>query len=198
MALSGDALASLEQVKAYLDKTSTDDDALLEGLIEAVSAQFNTFTGRKLRARAYGHDPAGDDYSPDNTILDGSGHAELLLPQYPIVSLSGLEIGGAAHPTETVHIDRQAGVIRLASGVFSRGLANVKLAYTAGFEVIPADLAQAAVEQSVVRFQQSFAGQGRLGLAARTVADGTVSFRDGELLPQVRAVLERYVNRSLL
>ena len=31
MALSGDALASLEQVKAYLDKTSTDDDALLEG-----------------------------------------------------------------------------------------------------------------------------------------------------------------------
>ena len=89
-------------------------------------------------------------------------------------------------------------MIRLASGVFSRGLANVKLAYTAGFEVIPADLAQAAVEQSVVRFQQSFAGQGRLGLAARTVADGTVSFRDGELLPQVRAVLERYVNRSLL
>lgn len=198
MALSGDALTGLEQVKAYLDKTSTGDDALLEGLIEAVSAQFNAFTGRKLRARAYGYDPASEDYSPDNAVLDGSGHAELLLPQYPVGGLTSLEIDGVGHAVNVVNIDHQAGVIRLSSGLFTRGSANVKLAYTAGFDVIPADLAQAAVEQTVVRYQQSYAGQGRLGLAARTVADGTVSFRDGELLPQVRSVLQRYINRSLL
>lgn len=198
MALSGDALAGLDQVKAYLDKTSTDDDALLSGLIEAVSAQFNTYTGRKLRARAYGFDPVVDDYSPDWAILDGSGHAELLLPQYPAVSVSALEIDGVAHDVSCLNIDHHAGVIRLKNGMFPRGSANVKLAYMAGFEVIPADLSQAAVEQTVVRYQQSYAGQGRLGISSRTVADGTVSFHDGELLPQVRAVLSRYVNRCLL
>lgn len=198
MALSDNALTGLDEVKVYLAKTSDDDDALLEGLIEAVSAQFNGFTGRNLRARAYDFEPSAADYAPAEAVLDGSGHAEMILPQYPIVAINALYIDGLLYPAAAYFSDPAAGVLRLASGFFPRGTANVKLRYRAGFEVIPADLAQAAVEQTVVRYQQSYAGQGRLGVQARTLADGSVSFSDGEMLPQVRSVLERYKARGVL
>ncbi|ADK86637.1 hypothetical protein Deba_3284 [Desulfarculus baarsii DSM 2075] len=198
MALSGDALTGLEAVKAYLAKTSDDDDTLLEGLIEAVSAQFNSFTGRKLRARDYHYDPTSPAHDPAAAVLAGSGYAELILPQYPVVGISELWLDNALLAPSAYAVDAAAGVLRRLSGVFGRGVANVRLAYRAGLEVVPADLSQAAVEQTVVRYQQSYAGQGRLGLLARTLADGSVSYRDGELLPQARAVLERYKSRGLL
>lgn len=198
MALSGNALTGLEQVKLYLAKASDGDDPLLEGLIEAVSAQFNGFTGRKLRARDYDHDPASANYAPDDAVLDGNGHAAIVLPQYPLVSIAELRLDGVVLPADSYVLDRAAGVVRLTSGLFGRGAANLRLRYRAGFEVIPADLAQAAVEQTATRFQQSYAGQGRLGVAARTMADGTVSYHDGALLPQIKAVLQRYKSRGLL
>jgi short subunit dehydrogenase-like uncharacterized protein len=72
------------------------------------------------------------------------------------------------------------------------------VAYRAGFDSVPADLAQACLEQAAMRFQESGAGQGRLGVSARTLADGSVSYQGQALLPQVTAVLDRYRNRSLL
>lgn len=203
MALSIDALTSLAQVKQYLGLSAATHDALLEGLIEAVSAQFNAFCGRKLMARDYSHLSQDAAYDPDNALLSGSGYPELLLPQYPVISLSSLVVEGRGIGASTGGgvgwlLDSGAGVLSLIGTIFPRGGHNVGLAYRAGFTAAPPDLAQAAVEQSAVRFQESAAGQGRLGVSARTLADGSVSYHSGEVLPQVRAVLERYRNRSLL
>ncbi|BEQ16784.1 head-tail connector protein [Desulfoferula mesophila] len=203
MALSIDALTSLAQVKQYLGLSAATHDALLEGLIEAVSAQFNAFCGRKLMARDYSHVSGDAAYDPDNALLSGSGYPELLLPQYPVINLSSLVVEGRSlAPSENGStgwlLDAGAGVLSLIGLVFPRGSHNLGVVYRAGFGAAPADLAQAAVEQSAMRFQESAAGQGRLGISARTLADGSVSYHSGELLPQVRAVLERYRNRSLL
>ncbi|MBU1275206.1 MAG: phage gp6-like head-tail connector protein [Proteobacteria bacterium] len=203
MALTSDALTSLAQVKQYLGLSATTHDALLEGLVEAISAQFNAFCGRKLMARDYSHLSQDPAYDPDNALLSGSGYPELLLPQYPILSLTALKVEGrdisASEGGGTGWVlDSGAGVLGLLGQVFPRGAHNVGLVYRAGFASAPPDLAQAAVEQTAVRFQESAAGQGRLGVSARTLADGSVSYHSGALLPQVKAVLERYRNRSLL
>lgn len=203
MALSIDALTSLAQVKQYLGLSATTHDALLEGLIEAVSAQFNAFCGRKLMARDYSHLSESPTYDPDNALLSGSGYPELLLPQYPVISLTTMVVEGRSISASTGGgvgwlLDSGAGVLSLIGMIFPRGGHNVGLVYRAGFGTAPPDLAQAAVEQSAVRFQESAAGQGRLGVSARTLADGSVSYHSGALLPQVKAVLERYRNRSLL
>jgi len=202
MALSQDALTTLAGVKEYLALASSDHDPLLERLIEAVSAQFNAFCDRKLMARDYSYDSGDDAYDPDNALLSGSGYPELLLPQYPVISLStlavdGREIAPASGGSGWV-LDAGAGVLTLLDGVFPRGRHNVGLVYRAGFAAAPPDLAQAAIEQAAIRFQESGAGHGRLGVSARTLADGSVSYHASALLPQVKAVLDRYRNRSLL
>ncbi len=203
MALTIDALTSLAQVKQYLGLSAATHDALLEGLIEVVSAQFNAFCGRKLMARDYSHLSESPAFDPDNALLSGAGYPELLLPQYPVLSLTTLVVAGQTIPASSDGglgwvLDAGAGVLSLVGMVFPRQPHNVGLVYRAGFSAAPPDLAQAAVEQSAVRFQESAAGQGRLGISARTLADGSVSYHSGELLPQVKAVLERYRNRSLL
>lgn len=199
-------LAALEDLKRYLQISGQEHDDLLASLLRAVSAQFAAHTGRVLAARAYSPDPASPDHDPDNAILDGNGHPDLLLPQYPVLELLSLAVDGQAVPPAAPGggasagylLDRAAGVLSLAAGIFSRGKANVLVAYRAGFAAIPADLAQAALEQAAVRFQESAAGQGRLGVTARTLADGSLSYAASPLLPQVAAVLERYRSRSLL
>ena len=202
MALSADALTTLAAVKSYLGLNSVDNDTLIEGFIEAVSAMFNSYCDRKLTARDYSYLSQDQAYDPDNALLSGSGYPELLLPQYPVVSLTTLLVDGQAKSPASGNsgyvIDASAGVISLLGEVFPRGPHNVSLVYRAGFETVPADLAQAAVEQSTIRFQESAAGKGRLGVSARTLADGSVSYHSSALLPQVKAVLDRYRNRSLL
>ena len=204
MALSDDALTTVEQVKNYLQIASSDHDDLFEQFIEAVSSQFMNYTGRKLTARDYSPDGESADYDPDNAVLSGHGHPELILPQYPVVSVSAVSLDGvfltAAEPGDFSGwlVDKSAGVLVRLDGVFTRGQANVLVTYRAGFATVPPDLAQAAVMQSAVRFQDSAAGHGRLGITARTLADGSVSYTDQALLPQVKEILDRYRNRSLL
>lgn len=204
MALSADALCSLAQLKEYLQVSSSEHDSFIEGLIEAVSARFMAYTGRKLTARDYSPDPEDENHDQDNAILSGTGHRELLLPQYPVTALSTLLLDGrAVTQAQTGYasgwvLDQAAGVVSLLSQVFPMGSHNVQITYRAGFETAPPDLAQAAVEQSAVLFQESSVGHGRLGISARTLADGSVSYSQKTLLPQVAAVLDRYRNRSLL
>lgn len=204
MALSDQALTSVQALKDYLKLTSDENDALLECLIEAVSAHFAAHTGRHLTARVYSPEPASPDFDPDNAVLDGSGYPELLLPQYPVQALASLSLEGVAlQPAQAPGqpgwvLDRSAGVLSLVSAVFTRGRQNVAVSYRAVFDKIPAELAQACLEQAAMRFQESGAGQGRLGVSARNLADGSVSYQGQAMLPQVTAVLDRYRNRSLL
>ena len=198
MALSDRALTSLAALKQYLAVQGDRHDALLESLIEAVSAQFEHYTGRRLAARDYSWREDDAAYDPDNARLDGGGRPELVLPQYPLVSLGEVVVDGAALELDRVALDRAAGVLTRKDGVFPRGRANLGLVYRAGYTTLPPDLSQAALEQAAARFQESAAGHGRLGISARTLADGSVSYTVSALLPQVREVLDRYRKRSLL
>lgn len=204
MALSSDALTTLADLKQYLELSTAENDDLLERLIEAVSARFNRHTGRNLAARDYSPDPEDAAHDPDNAVLGGSGRAELILPQYPVISLTSLAVDGRAVPSSAGPgqpgwvLDRAAGVLAWRGGVFPAGVGNVEVAYRAGYAAIPPDLAQAALEQAAMAFADSTAGGGRLGQSGRSLADGSVSYSAGGLLPQVKDVLGRYLRRSPL
>ncbi len=197
-------LCELAGLKDYLGIASDEHDTFLGGLIQAVGAQFAAFTGRRLAVRDYSPDPSAAAYDPDNAVLSGQGHPEFLLPQYPVQTVSSLTLDGVALAPAVADgstgylVERAAGLLVRLDGVFSPGRGNLRVAYRAGFDPLPADLAQAALEQTAIRFQESAHGHGRLGISAKTLADGSLSYATGALLPQVREVLERYRNRSLL
>jgi hypothetical protein len=205
MALGPYALTTLGDLKAYLNITGSENDGLLEALIERVSELFCEFTNRNIAARDYHWDPEEEDYDPSAALLDGNGLRVIQLPQYPVNSITALLVNSMAIPraggySESGWIDdgtlKASGLLRLRSFVFSRGEANVALAYNAGYLTVPKDLAQAAIEQAAFKFQEGF--KGRLGVGQRSFPPGSIKLETGEFLPQVREVLERYTRRVVL
>lgn len=197
-------LITLTDLKDFLGLTDITHDILLSRIIERVSSVFDDETRRKLAARDYTYDSTSADYDPDNAVLDGNGRDRLALPQYPVNSLSTLkintfEIDERADVFSTGWVlDRKNGIITLAGYLFTEGLSNIDLVYNAGYATVPADLEGAAVEQSAWVFKQSTPGGALLGVSGKTLADGSIQFTSKELLPSVRATIERYKKRFAL
>ncbi len=80
MPVGVNALTTWERAKAVLG-FSYDQQEEVEFLIDAVSSTANRISGRKLKARDYG-----------DLRVDGSGSNTLLLPEYPIVSVTALYV----------------------------------------------------------------------------------------------------------
>ena len=201
MSLSDYSLCSLSSLQDFMGITGFKNAGMLERCINRATALFEAVTRRKLAARDYSYDSDSDDYDADNAILDGTGRNELVLPQYPINSLSTLRIDtleiderSGVFDTGWV-LDKQNGIIRLQGLVFSPGYKNIDIAYNAGFSTIPDDLAEAAMEQAAWFFKQSAPGGNLLGVSAKNLADGSISYTARDLLPGVKPVLETYKKR---
>ncbi len=202
MAVGTYALTSLEALKRYLNLTVDTYDTLLEELIDRATAQIEEYTDRKIKARDYSYDSDSDDYDSDNAVLDGNGLQELALPQYPIVSVTTVRISELSIDESTgVYLsgwfaDKKRGILRLRGYEFTKGRANIELEYSAGFASIPDELAQAAIEQASWMYRQSPKGLGLLGVESRSMGDGSsISYVSGDLLPQVKRMVERYRKR---
>ena len=203
MAVGEYALITLIQLKTYMKLTIDDNDELLENLIDRTTSLFEDFTSRNLKARDYSYDSESDDYDQDNAVLDGNDKNQIILPQYPVNSVSTLrinevEISARAGYTQGYIIDRNTGILRLSGYVFSQGMANIEIEYNAGYSSVPDTLIQACIEQSAWKYKQSVPGGALLGVNSRQLADGSVSYATKELLPEVRMVLEKYKKRFAL
>lgn len=205
MSLGTYALITLADLEEYANITITDHEPLLERLIDAATGLFETYTRRKLKARGFSYDSDSDDYDPDNAILDGTGTDELALPQYPINSVATLRINETAIDARAslynygYVIDKAGGILRLTGYLFSKGMANIELAYNAGLSAIPDDLQQACIEQVVWMYKQSAVGGNLLGMAEKNLPDGTTSYAirgleytGSGLLPEVKAKIDQY------
>ena len=201
MSLGTYALTTLAHLKEAMGVTHSTNDELLERGIDAVTSRFETETRRKLKARDYSYVATADAYDADNAILDGNDRDHLVLPQYPIVSLTTLRINETAI-TERSSIygcgwvlDKKNGVVMLNCYLFSKGRRNIELVYNAGLTTVPDDLANACIEQALWSFKQSIPGGNLLGVASKALADGSISYTAKDLLPGVETVLENYKKR---
>ena len=196
MAVAANSLITLAQFKAYAGIASTDTtrDAVIEPVIDGVSAMFCRILGRELAKTTY-----------TDAYLDGSGEQDLLLPHYPVVSISALTEGDVAL-TEGIDEDYllYAGEGRLhkPAARWVEYPKNVKLTYVAGYVVqgatpgvgetaLPADLKLACCLQVAAEWKRS--QRAEWGLTNISVPDGGIALLSQDaLLPQVRAILRRY------
>jgi len=140
VALVAWAFTTLAEVKEFLGippATTTWDD-LLSRLINSASSFIQKATDRDLIDKDYDKDVATDR---ENTWFDGDGSAKQFLRQYPIISVSAVEINGSALAAAGVTdyygstgyaiYDRQ-GLLYYGSG-FTLGIQNIRVSYKAGY-----------------------------------------------------------------
>jgi hypothetical protein len=181
--MSDAALTSLSAVQRYLGLSAGADEDLLTDLAARASDGIRRYCGR---------DFALGDYAEYH---DGDGGDTLLLAQRPVVEVFALSQDGTETTAEDYVLYPEAGMVRLKSGGFGLGARNVYAAYRAGYESIPGDVEQAAIQCTAALYQARGAGGRRV--TSERVGDYAVTYDGGEtdgdgLPPNLRAALEPY------
>lgn len=182
-------LITLAQAKSWLNIQSdqTSDDSLITGIIAGASDNFGLLTGR-------------DQLAPTTYTerLNGSGTAELIPSNLPLISISVLQIDGRTMPVSSTfgvpgyffdenRIQLVGGGVSFPwapSGIpfnFPRGRGNVSLNYIAGF-------ANAKVTGEIVKVPSASPYQATLAQASLYAGALVLSYADsGTALTQVAA-----------
>lgn len=187
--IDSDALTTLQAVKDYLGITSNADDALLESFINRVTDSFEAYCARKFKSASY------------TEYHDGKGSDKLFPKQAPITTVTSIyddsewAWGASTLIASTEYRIVDEAYIQLKSTTFMDDVQNVKITYTAGYSTIPADVEHACIEQAAWLYRKS---KGQLqGVAAKSLADGSISYSARDLLPELKLALEPYRRRKL-
>lgn len=177
------AFTTVAAVKILLGLTVRTADGQLEGLVGGANQAFETYLQRDIFSASY------------SKVFNGTGTRTLMLPQYPVTAVSAVQIG-APNLTRRTLVENTDYVwtenaIELLAGVFCRGVANVAVAWTAGFATCPADLTEKATKLAATRYKEL----DRLGQNSKSMAGEVVSFDIKDFPNDVRQVLESYRKR---
>jgi len=152
-------LVSLPVALAWLG--TTDPQAVLPGLISAVSTSVQNFVGYQFAQASY------------TRTFNGTGGEKILLPDRPVISVTSVTIEGISVPAGTpvpqpgfrfdskfvylAGIGRGFGLGHRGGfeGRFVRGVQNIVISYEAGYAVIPFDVVQACLTWLGVLFALS-------------------------------------------
>jgi hypothetical protein len=138
VALQPYALVTWATAKARLGLVDADQDQTVF-LINSASRKANDYARRHLAAADY------------VVRLDGSGRPTLVLPQYPVNSITDVRIdpdrgfGVDTVVTDYVSYD-SVGVLYRTSGRWPRGRQVIQVTYNAGYSHVPEDLQEAVLE----------------------------------------------------
>jgi uncharacterized phiE125 gp8 family phage protein len=190
MALDENALVTWAKAKQYLDLDDSGQE-YTEGLINAVCASANKSTGRLLKAR------------DDIPILDGTGTDTLILPQYPVNTITKLYsdtervFGTDTEITSSEYvIYKKRGIIKLFSKTFSSKIQSIKIEYNAGFgkdtDIVPEDLQFAVLEIVAWNIMRFVSGGKGIGVRSRA-ADGVDTGMEITVPLNAQRTLERYL-----
>lgn len=125
----------------YLLGLDEEDRTKAEFILNATTARAEHIAKRLLAARSVTKD------------LDGTGSPRLLLPVWPINSVSRVNIDSTGTFASADDIDSddyrvysEEGYIALVYRTFTAGIQNVRVVWNGGFSTIPYDLQMAAIE----------------------------------------------------
>lgn len=181
---------TLSQTKDYLSISSgdTSKDSWVETLINASSDLIERTCGRSFKSASR------------TNILDGHGTNEVVLPHYPVSSVTSVKIDGervfgadTALAVTEFEVS-ETGILRLHEQRFPEGSKVVKVEYTAGFTAIPADLQLACL----FTVEWMFRTQNDRRLGRTTVTKGNETIENVPGIPKdILMVLEPFVSTSL-
>jgi hypothetical protein len=175
------ALTMLPSLKQYLGITSDGSDAVLTQMIAAASAAVENFVGYPLES------------ATRTQRLDGNGADIIHPPARPITDVSAVVVDGREFlPATSLHsvgfeFDYRAVWLR-GGERFRLGRRNVSITYTAGYDTIPADIAQAVNELIGLRYRE----RDWIGFVSKSLAGETVTFNTAALPKSTLAVLGQY------
>lgn len=172
-------LTTVDNVKGYLNLTSTVDDALIAQIITAESALMQGWISRSFGVVGY------------TDIFSGNGRNEHYMHNSPVVSITSVTVDGATIPAATTLQDAGYVVINeqlvLLKHTFTRGCINCQVIYQAG-QVVPADIAQACVELVAKRYRD----RDRVGMVSKGLAGETTTYETKALPDHVKLILQQY------
>lgn len=170
------SVLALADFKSYLNMTSTttSDGELQKRLDSAEAAACRRFG-------AFGADTYTDRVSGGRPVIS--------LPRRPLVSITSMipVYGGGAVDTTKLYLDRDGGFVEYADGS-SFGSDRYSVTYIAGWETVPADLADAVFELGRYLFKPQ-------RMTSRRTSAQTTEQEPGLLGPlpySVEAVFQRY------
>ena len=178
-------LTTLTKVKALLELTETDWNALVNELIGSVSERCASYCNRDFenKSRVEYHDGGGRYLYLKGLPVVGS-----------ITSIYGSDTWEWASG-DLIDADEYyllpAGMVGYRYGAWPYGLKALKVTYTGGYAAngVPDDLEMAARTQVAYDFNR----RKDVGLESVSFPDGSIQkVSSGEFLPSVKAVLNRY------
>lgn len=193
-------LVSLLKVKTMcqISAEETSEDYRLNLAIAGASVAIESYCGRLFRAREL------------TEYYDGKGFDTLFLNQYPVISITGiwddldrLFEDSSKMDADSYYLDAENGMVKIiapqsavfGTGVFTPGIANVKVVYNAGYSVIPDDL-QLAAGILATHYYFLFKDK-KLGVLSRSVEAKSIQFNIGRFPPEIMETLEKYRKKGV-
>jgi hypothetical protein len=185
-------IVGVHDVKEFLDIDQKDEsqDKLIRQLIFAFQGIAEKYCNRPLK-------PTG----VIDERHDGDGSRELLLHHYPILDISKVEVVGVyiipernlrQGYSEGFIAEFDTGIITLTDKyIFPKGQGNILVSYIHGYDEIPYDLREVALEWIATKLED----RKSLNIKSERLGPYTVTY-DTDFVPKnVLSVLERYKKR---
>lgn len=176
MPLNANALTTLNATKEYLKiaLTETSENGILEGLINAVSNLIENFCKRSFIENTY----TDEEY-------DGTGTSNLMLNTFPVSSVTSIKIDDVVVDSTEYKVRKDSGIVVRLNSTWPKDVLNIKVSYTAGYAIIPADV-ELAAKHLVMFFYKT-----DIENFSKTFGDGIV-MRPEAIPPQIRVILAPY------
>lgn len=178
-------LATLSELKSYLNITDTDSDTLLTMLLSSADSSIKTRTGRELEL----------DGANRVEVMDGRGQPNLFLEKYPVATFVSLEKNTGTIPVPVWEvIPTTSYAVRNATGIISftgseyRGINRLRATYTAGYATIPGDLKLACIKIAASAYNRRNSD----GIKSETVNGDRLDFDASELPKDVEDIIDNY------
>lgn len=184
-------LTTLALAKTYLGVSGSDDDATIGGFLDAVTDAFEKYTGRHLVS------------ATETEYLNGTG-SRLIYTREPAESITTIHVDsarswGAANLVSSDDYLQDGCQINHLDHIWSVGVRNVRIVYSAGFATIPDDIQQACkmqVNWLYTEWQRAKAG-GANKAAMNVLGWNERYLQQKGLMPEVRAILDKCVPARL-
>lgn len=203
------SLVSLDEARAWLNLDSGDQrtNIVLSLIVKGVSARMESAMGRKILSRTWTHDASTLDR------LDSHGGIRLWLRNTPVTAISVLKIDpdGSALTKgwdSDYEVDSATGELLLRNGyVFwdrqkvveityvggylsDSGAGNTSEPWVWGYDDRSSDIRLAAMQQT--KFEYDKWRHEEDGVLTRSEEGVSVTYPQGEFLPRVQSVVDRY------
>ena len=176
----------------YIQAQQATDDSTLSALISAVSSFFEHYCDRTFSSASYTY------------VTNGHGNHAIMLPESPVTAVLSVTVDGvviAARPAvgsagwvltdNMVQLDGGSSYNTSSNAViyrFNKGIANVSIAYTAGYSTLPNDLTQACIETCASWYKR----RSRVDEESKSIQGEVITFSTAELPKAAKAILDIY------